>query len=125
MIRSRTVIALFVAIPTLSVPAGAQFVPRRTYPPVAAANPFLPDSRLPGPGAWREVGFLRDRIGRASEAGLISRREARRLRRQTDRIAERSLIYGRDGLSSFEQAEIESRARAVDSAIAQAAVSED
>ena len=125
MIPRRALVASLVALPALSTPAGAQFVPRPNYPPVAAADPFLPDSRLPGPGVWQEVGFLHARIDRAREAGLISRREARRLSRQADRIADRAFIYGRDGLSSSERVELESRARAVDSAIAPAAATRD
>ena len=112
---------LLIALPLLCAPAAAQIVPPRTYPSVGVADPFLPDSRLPGPSPWQEVGHLRDRIGQARDAGLITRREARRLYRQTDRIAARSYTYGRDGLSSSERTEIESRARAVDSALAQAA----
>ena len=119
---SPPLLILSLALLGLSAPAAAQIAAPRTYPSVGASDPFLPDSRLPGPAAWQEVGHLRDRIGRAREAGLISRREARRLYRQTNRLAARSRTYGRDGLSSSEQAEIRERALAVESAISQAAV---
>ena len=125
MIPRRALFFSLIALLALPAPAGAQFVPRHTYPPVATADPFLPDSRLPGPGVWREVGFLHDRIDRARDAGLITRREARRFSRQANRIADRAFTYGRDGLSSSEQAELQSRTRAVESAISQAAVTGD
>jgi hypothetical protein len=125
MIPRRVLIGSLIALLALSAPAGAQFVPRHTYPPVATVDPFLPDSRLPGPAVWQEVDFLHDRIDRARDAGLLSRREARRLSRQADGIAGRAFVYGRDGLSSSERVELESRARAVDSAISQAAVTRD
>jgi hypothetical protein len=125
MIPRRSLFLSSIACLAVSAPAGAQFVGRPTYAPVAVANPFLPDSRLPGPGVWREVDFLHDRIDRARDSGLISRREARRLSRETNRIAYRAFTYERDGLSSSEQAELTSRARAVESAISQAAVTAD
>jgi hypothetical protein len=125
MIPRRVLVASLILLPALAAPAGAQFVPRHTYPPVATADPFLPDSRLPGPGVWGNVGFLHDRIDRARDAGLLSRREARRLSRQANRIADRAFTYSRDGLSSSEQVELQSRTRAVESAISQAAVTRD
>ena len=125
MPRTRAFAILPLAVLGLSAPAAAQIVGTRSYPAVGLADPFLPDSRLPGPSARQEAGQLRDRIGRAREAGLITRREARRLHRQADRIAGRAHIYGRDGLSSSEQAEIRARALAVESALSQAAVTAD
>ncbi|WP_114952330.1 hypothetical protein [Sphingosinicella terrae] len=125
MIRSHPLLILSFGLAAFAAPAAAQIAAPRTYPSVGAANPFLPDSRLPGPSLWQEVGHLRDRIDQAREAGLITRREARRLNRQTDRIAARSYTYGRDGLSASERTEIESRARAVESAIVQATTTVD
>ena len=117
----RALVASLIALPLLPAPAAAQFVPRPSYPPVAAADPFLPDSRAPGPAIWQEVDFLHARIDRARDAGLITRREARRLNREAHRIADRAWTYGRDGLSSSEREELQSRTRAVDSAILVAA----
>ena len=125
MIPRRALVLSLIALAAPSAPAAAQFVPRPSYPPVAPADPFLPDSRLPGPGVWQDVGFLHDRIDRARDAGLLSRREARRFSRQASRIADRAFTYGRDGLSSSERAELQSRTRAVESAISQAAITRD
>ena len=72
---------------------------------------------LPGPSIWREVDGLHHRIHRAREAGLISRHEARQLRRQADLIETHAQIYGSDGLSASEQTELRSRTRIIESAI--------
>ena len=121
MIPNRALLILSLILPAFAAPAAAQIAPTRTYPSVGAANPFLPDSRLPGPSPWQEVDHLRDRIDDAREAGLITRREARRLNRETRRIAARAWTYSRDGLSTSERTELQRRAQAVDGAIGVAA----
>jgi len=94
----------------LSAPAGAQIVGKRDYGPVATSNPFLPDSRLPGPGIGREVRDLEGRIDAARDRGDLSRGEARRLEREAHSIGRLARLYGRDGLSPSERAELENRA---------------
>lgn len=94
----------------LAVPAAAQIVGKRDYGPVPVSSPFLADSRLPGPGIGREVRDLKGRIDRARDSGLLSRGEARRLEREARAIGRLARVYGRDGLSPSERAELENRA---------------
>lgn len=94
----------------LAAPAGAQIAGKRDYGPVPAAGPFLPDSRLPGPGIGREVRDLEGRIDRARDSGALSKGEARRLEREARAIGRLARRYGRDGLSPPERAELENRA---------------
>ncbi len=101
----------------LAIPAQAQIAGHRDYGPSPIAGHFLPDSRLPGAGMGREVARLRDRIERARETGLISRREARRLDREVRLIGGIARRYARDGVSPSERRELESRSRIVESAI--------
>ena len=102
-----------VAALMLPVPAAAQIAGKPDFGPIPRASPFLPDSSLPGPGIGREVRDLRERIGQAHEAGLISRREARALDREARLIGRLAHRYGRDGLSDAERRELEQRAQAV------------
>ncbi|HYI40398.1 MAG TPA: hypothetical protein VE053_08780 [Allosphingosinicella sp.] len=100
------------ALSTLAsaAPASAQIAGKRDYGPVPESGPFLPDSRLPGPGIAREVGDLKGRIESARERGALSRGEARRLEREARAIGRMARRYGRDGLSPSERAELETRA---------------
>ena len=93
----------------LATPASAQIAGRHDYEPVPAANPFLPDSSLPGPGIGREMRDVRGKIRDARESGAISGREARQLRRETRAIERAAYTYGRDGLSQSERRELETR----------------
>jgi hypothetical protein len=94
----------------LAAPAAAQIAGKHEYGPVGAANPFLADSRLPGPGVGRELRDLDRRIDRARESGALDRGEARRLEREARAIGRLADRYGRDGLSASERAELEARA---------------
>ncbi len=96
-----------------AAPAGAQIVQPRSYGPVAPANPFVPESRPPGPSAGAEVRHLRERIAAARDSGGLSAREARRLEREARLIGRLAARYGRDGLSEAERGEIRTRAAAV------------
>ncbi|MEA3009912.1 MAG: hypothetical protein QOJ91_1604 [Sphingomonadales bacterium] len=99
----------FALLALAAVPAAAQIAGRHDYGPVPPSSPFLPDSRLPGPGIGREVRDVEGRIDRARKNGSLSRIEARRLDREAraiDRLAE---LYGRDGLSPSERAELDNR----------------
>jgi hypothetical protein len=94
----------------LSAPAQAQIAGKRDYGPVPVSSPFLPDSRLPGPGIGREIRDIEGRIDDARDSGTLSRGEARRLEREAHSIGRLARIYGRDGLSPSERAELENRA---------------
>ncbi|HEX6375037.1 MAG TPA: hypothetical protein VFZ91_04895 [Allosphingosinicella sp.] len=104
-------VPLCLLILAVAAPAGAQIAGKHDYGPVAPANPFLADSRLPGPGIGRDLGDLREGIGRARDGGRISDREARRLDREARAIGRLARVYARDGLSPSERAELEARAR--------------
>ena len=93
-----------------AAPAAAQIAGKRDYGPVPTASPLLADSRLPGPGIGREVRDIEGRIERARDRGDLSRGEARRLEREARALGRLARLYGRDGLSRPEQAELENRA---------------
>jgi len=86
-----------------------QIAERHRYEPVGAANPFIGDSRAPEPGIGRELASLHDRIDRARGSGLISRQEARQLRRETRIIGNLARAYANGGLSASERAELGTR----------------
>ena len=67
---------------------------RHDHGPVPALNPFLGDSCLPGPGVGREMRDVRGKIDDAREGGLISGRQARRLRREARAIERLADVYG-------------------------------
>jgi hypothetical protein len=94
----------------LAAPAGAQIAGKHDYGAVPASSPFLGDSRLPGPGIGREVSDIKSRIDRARDNGALSHGEARRLNREARAIGRLATLYGRDGLSPSERAELEARA---------------
>jgi len=98
------------AASALAAPAAAQIAGRHDYGPVAPANPFLADSRLPGPGLGRELRDIDRRIERARDGGALSGREARALDREARALGRLARLYGRDGLSPSERAELEARA---------------
>lgn len=112
-------IATAIALPllALALPAQTQIVGHRDYGPAMVTSPFLPDSRLPGASIGRQVAHQRGRIRDAREAGLISRREARRLDREARLIGAVARRYARDGLTAAERRELDGRGRALDSAI--------
>jgi hypothetical protein len=92
-----------------TAPAGAQIAGRPDYGPVAPAS-FLGDGGSAGPSLGRELADLRERIGRAREAGLVTGREARHLRREVRMIGRLGERYGRDGMSAQERRELQTRA---------------
>ena len=53
---------------------------------------------------------VRERIHDAREAGAISRREARQLKREAAVLSGHAELYGRDGLSDSERNELDTRA---------------
>ena len=105
------------ALALAAAPAAAQIVGTPAYDPVPPPARFLPDSRLDGPGIGAELRHVRRGIEQARESGLISRREARQLRREARLIGALAHRYASDGLSAAEQGELELRARHLRSAI--------
>jgi hypothetical protein len=99
------------------VTAHAQIAGRHVYEPVGSSNPFLGDSRLPGPGIGRELHDVRRNIHRARDQGMISGREARQLRREARAIEQAASVYAADGLSPSEQNELETRTRILSDAL--------
>jgi hypothetical protein len=95
----------------LAAPAAAQIAGKRDYGPVARADPFLPDSRLPAPPLGKELRDVDRSIERARDGGRLSGREARRLEREARAIGRLARRYGRDGLSASERAELDARTR--------------
>ncbi|HLL59020.1 MAG TPA: hypothetical protein VK391_03920 [Allosphingosinicella sp.] len=103
---------------SLAASAGARIAER--HPPREVQRPpntLVVDSRQKGPGLRRDVEDIRQRVERARENGTISRHEARQLRREARLIAIQAHRYGRDGLSSSERAELESRAHSLRGAV--------
>ena len=94
----------------LAAPAGAQIAERHRYEPISLPNPFIGDSRLPGPGLGRDLRDIEGRIDRARDSGAITRREARQLRREARLIASLAGRYAQDGLSGSERSELTNRA---------------
>ena len=93
-----------------AAPAGAQIAGKHDYGPVPVSSPFLEDSRLPGPGIGGQLRDIDKSIDRARESGRLSGRQARSLEREARAIGRLARIYGRDGLSPSEQAELDNRA---------------
>ena len=91
-------------------PASAQIVGPRPPSDYLAPDPFIGDSRLPGPSAGREVRNIRKHVDRAKESGRISKREARQLNREARLIRRLERRYASDGLSESERRELEARA---------------
>jgi hypothetical protein len=91
-------------------PAAAQIVGPRPPSDYRAPDPFIGDSSLRGPAAWREVRDIRKRVDRARESGRISKREARLLDREARLIRRLERRYASDGLSASERRELEARA---------------
>lgn len=101
--------ALTALLALAAAPAGAQIAGKHDHGPVPPSSPFLPDSRLPGPGIGREVSDVEGRIDRARKNGALSRIEARWLDREARAIDRLARLYGQDGLSPSERAELQNR----------------
>lgn len=93
----------------LAAPAGAQIAGTPDYGDVRVPGPFLRDSRTPSPPVFGELRDIRGDIDRARESGIISGREARRLRREGRVVGALADRYARDGLTESERLEIENR----------------
>jgi hypothetical protein len=100
----------FALLALAAAPAAAQIAGKHDYGPVPLSSPFLEDSRLPGPPIGKELRDIEGRIDRARDSGALSRGEARRLEREARAVGRLARLYGRDGLSPSERAELEARA---------------
>ena len=101
----------------IAMPAAARFAP---MPPSGEQRPprlFGGDSSLPGPSTGRELRDVRRRVDRARDGGIISRRQARQLHREVRTVSRLERRYGRDGLSSAERAELQTRTQLLREAI--------
>lgn len=102
----------------LAAPAAAQIAGRPAPEPVFRASPFVDDRRMAGPSIHDEMRQVRRNIERARNNGFISRREARHLRRESQRIQAAAVRYGHDGLSGSERDELTVRSQALRGAVA-------
>lgn len=104
------------ALPALTLlalaaaPVGAQIAGKRDYGHVPVSSPFLGDGRGSGPGLGKQLRDIDKRIQSARESGRLSGRDARRFEREARAITRLARMYGRDGLSPSERAELEARA---------------
>lgn len=105
----RLALPAFTLIAFAAAPAGAQIAGKRDYGHVPVSSPFLGDDRPPGPGLGKQLRDIDKRIENARESGRISGRDARRFEREARAIGRLARIYGRDGLSPSERAELETR----------------
>lgn len=116
--RFAPLLAILALVP-FAAPAAGQIVGRAVYDDVPRVDRIgRADSRLPGPGIGRDLRDVRGRIDDARESGRISRGEARGYRREARAIGALASRYGADGLSPWEERELEFRAQALRSAVA-------
>jgi len=103
-------IAAAVILLAMPLAAQAQIAPRQ---PGGARLPGLIEVRASprDPVAEREVRDARRDIERRRDNGELTKREARRLRREADRIDALSDRYARDGLSAAERSELQLHAQ--------------
>ena len=101
--------ALVLTASVVAMPAAAQIAERHDYGSVGMRDPFLPDSRLSGPGLGRELGQIRRQIDNGRDTGQLTRGQARRLQREARAIGSLGRRYGRDGVSPSERAELDAR----------------
>ena len=111
------ILPLLLAALPLGAPAAAQIVGRPIYEPVGAADPFLGNGVMPAPSTRDELRDIGRRIDRGRDSGLISRREARQLRREARAIARLDRVYRGSGLSTSERAELQARTFALRSLV--------
>lgn len=93
----------------LPAAAMAQFAPTPRVP-TPRIGPFVPAAGPADPDSRRETHDIRARIDRGRDAGQLSRREARGLRRGTGAIEAMAGRYAADGLSDAEARELSVRA---------------
>lgn len=82
----------------------------RSPPPPPRQDWRTIDSRSTRIDTARERGDIRDRIDDGRASGQLSRREARRLRRENGQLGVLADRYAQDGLSDAEARELDTRA---------------
>ena len=125
--RSITAVLVLLALP---LPAHAQMAPQQApgsarLPGISGAHPSRAIAeRRPiethashsagayDPAVAKEIDDALDDIERRRDNGELTRREARRLRREVGRVADLSDLYGHDGLSDAERSELRLHASA-------------
>lgn len=113
----RTGLAVLLSGLLPAAPAAAKIAGRPDTCFVPTPDPFLGDERLPGPGLGADVRQIVRVINRASDRGLLTRREARQLRREARQIGVQGYFMGRDGLSTSEAAALAPRTQALRSIV--------
>ncbi len=88
--------ALLLLSLAVATPASAQIAGRHDYGDVRTPERLGPDGRVPGPSAARESRAIRGEIRDLRDAGLLSRREARRMSREARALGH----YGGASLSA-------------------------
>jgi len=91
--------------------APAQFAPVPRVPAPSSLPPFVAPVGPTQAGPWRDLHDVRERIARGRDAGQLSRREARGLRRQARYVDGLTGRYAADGLSDAERRELDVRTR--------------
>jgi hypothetical protein len=69
------------------------------------------------PGFARDLDDVRNRIRQARKSGLITKREARQLRRETYVLERHAATYSRGGYSDSEREELNARSRYLSDAV--------
>lgn len=107
-------VPLLLAAILLTGPAAAQ-----TLPGFAGDAPRLPrtDSRAAVPGPYRDAADIRQRADDGRRSGQLSRREARRTKREAGQLGDLADRYGADGYSDAEQRELEIRGHVMRDAV--------
>ena len=90
----------------LAILLTAAMYPPQIYGPPAPAPRALPSYN---PGVSRDVGRVRSGIEHGKDSGQLSRKQAKRLKREAGEIRLLQERYARDGLSDQEQAELRNR----------------
>ena len=98
------------AVLMFALPTHAQFAPTNRPSSERWSSPSAADARLPSPSVWRQVGEIDQRIDDGRQARTLTKREARRLRREATQIGTLGDRYASDGLSGAEQRELDTRA---------------
>ena len=108
--RRLRALCLLLMLGVAAAPAAtAQIVGRPTYERVSVPDPFLGNGDRPGPSVGQELRAIDRRIDRARESGMITRREARAMRREAAGIARLAGFYRQGGFTPSERLELRTR----------------
>ena len=102
---------LFILVITAgAAPAHHDFGPQRDWGTVQLPR-SVPMFQVSSEADVVDISAVRDRIHASRKAGIISKHEARALRREASVLERHAELYGRDGYSDTERAELQARAR--------------